>query len=632
MSKGIDKEAAIRSHYAELNKFGQSGEYEKAIKAANKILTLNPDEFQAAHCKVVSLIQVSKFNEAIQFIDRAKLNQLVFERAYIQYRLNQPEKALKTIDNSDLKPLPDNLKELRAQVLYRLEMFDECFEAYKNIIKNSSDDYEDERATNLSAVAANLATEGSTKDFSNLREDTYELAYNSACALAGRGKFNEAEKKLRVSEKMCRETLEEDGSTEEDILDESAIIRVQLAYCLQMQGKSKEASVIYADALKLKSDDVALIAVCSNNTVAINKDQNVFDSKKKIRAALSDACEHKLTSRQNKTIAINNCLLTLYTNQADQCQQFVNKLVQTYPDIEFEGLLIRASQCAKDKKYKEAVELLEKYNKAHPENDLPAKFAITQLLLLNGNKKGAIDVLQSLGEAKYRPGVVSAIVSLLLGSDNKAAASQVLKDAVEWYKKSKINSGDLTDMWRQAATFHLRGGEAETAASSLEELRKSNPQDMKILAQLVIAYAQFNPNKAQEASKKLPALDTLTNATEIDNLEATNWMMSTKAVKKTAAKVEQSPGTPGSELGKQKKKRQRKRKGKLPKEYNIDVQPDPERWLPKYERTGFRRKRDKRSKDVIKGSQGMATGAADQYDMSKAQNLSKGFTSSTFVS
>lgn len=125
------------------------------------VLTLNPDEFQAAHCKVVSLIQISKFNEAIQFIERAKLNQLVFERAYIQYRLNQPEKALKTIDNCDLKPLPDNLKELRAQVLYRLEMFDECFDAYKNIIKNSSDDYEDERATNLSAVAANLAIEGS---------------------------------------------------------------------------------------------------------------------------------------------------------------------------------------------------------------------------------------------------------------------------------------------------------------------------------------------------------------------------------------------------------------------------------------------------------------------------------------
>lgn len=44
-----------------------------------------------------------------------------------------------------------------------------------------------------------------------------------------------------------------------------------------------------------------------------------------------------------------------------------------------------------------------------------------------------------------------SVVSLLQGSDNKAVASQVLKDAVEWYKKSRINSGDLTNMWRQAA-------------------------------------------------------------------------------------------------------------------------------------------------------------------------------------
>lgn len=223
-------------------------------------------------------------------------------------------------------------------------------------------------------------------------------------------------------------------------------------------------------------------------------------------------------------------------------------------------------------------------------------------------------MLQSLGEARYRPGVVSAIVSLLLGIDNKASASQVLKDAVEWYKKGKVNSGDLTDMWRQAADFHLRGGEAETAASSLEELLKANPKDMKIVAQLVIAYASFDQKKAQEASKRLPALDSLTNAVEIDNLESTNWMMSTKAVKKTALKTDQSPGTPGSELTqKQKKKSHRKRKGKLPKNADPDAVPDPERWLPKYERTGYRRKRDRRVKEVIKGSQGMAgPSAADQ--------------------
>lgn len=218
-----------------------------------------------------------------------------------------------------------------------------------------------------------------------------------------------------------------------------------------------------------------------------------------------------------------------------------------------------------------------------------------------------------MDKEKYLPGVVSAIVSLLLGTDNKAAASQVLKNSVEWYKKNKISDGDLTDMWRQAANFHLRGGEAETAASSLEELLKNNPNDEKTLAQLVIAYAKYDPVKAQQTSKRLPALDSITNSAEIDALEATNWMMNTKAAKKTTStKADQSPSTPGSESQKIRKRRTRKRKGKLPKEYNPDVAPDAERWLPKYERTGYRRKRDKRSKDIIKGSQGMSSGAADQ--------------------
>lgn len=63
---------------------------------------------------------MSKFPEAIQFIDRNRnINNLIFERAYCEYRLNQPENALKTIDKANLDPLPPSLKELRAQVLYR---------------------------------------------------------------------------------------------------------------------------------------------------------------------------------------------------------------------------------------------------------------------------------------------------------------------------------------------------------------------------------------------------------------------------------------------------------------------------------------------------------------------------------
>lgn len=80
---------------------------------------VSADEPKAIHSKIVCLIQLSRFSEVVQYIDRMKLNQFVFEKAYCEYRLNQPENALKTINSCGLNPLPSNMKELRAQVLYR---------------------------------------------------------------------------------------------------------------------------------------------------------------------------------------------------------------------------------------------------------------------------------------------------------------------------------------------------------------------------------------------------------------------------------------------------------------------------------------------------------------------------------
>jgi signal recognition particle subunit SRP72 len=45
----------------------------------------------------------------------------VFEKAYCQYRLNQPQEALKTVNG--LTSLSLKLKELKAQILYRLERY-----------------------------------------------------------------------------------------------------------------------------------------------------------------------------------------------------------------------------------------------------------------------------------------------------------------------------------------------------------------------------------------------------------------------------------------------------------------------------------------------------------------------------
>jgi signal recognition particle subunit SRP72 len=62
------------------------------------------------------------------------------------------------------------------------------------------------------------------------------------------------------------------------------------------------------------------------------------------------------------------------------------------------------------------------------------------------------------------------------------------------------------------------------------------------------------------------------------------------------------------------KKKKKKRKIILPKNVNLDVPPNPERWLPRHERTGYRKKKDRRNKEtgIGKGTQGASNISSEQ--------------------
>lgn len=56
-----------------------------------------------------------------------------------------------------------------------------------------------------------------------------------------------------------------------------------------------------------------------------------------------------------------------------------------------------------------------------------------------------------------------------------------------------------------------------------------------------------------------------------------------------------------------KMKKQRKRKPILPKNYDPEAQPDPERWLPKYLRSGYKSNKRGKKGAGMKGPQGVVT-------------------------
>ena len=187
------------------------------------------------------MVQAGKFQDCIKQLESGRFElDLQFEAAYCHYRLNDPHKAMKILDGV-INPLVKH-NELRAQVLYRLEQYENCFTVYRDMIRSSDDKYETERKTNLSAVTAQL---GDRSKMVVDETDTFEQRYNAGCNYASVGDYDKAEKVLVQAEKAARNFLQEDEAGEDEILEETGIIRVQLGYVMQRLGREKEAATIY---------------------------------------------------------------------------------------------------------------------------------------------------------------------------------------------------------------------------------------------------------------------------------------------------------------------------------------------------------------------------------------------------
>ena len=84
--------------------------------------------------------------------------------------------------------------------------------------------------------------------------------------------------------------------------------------------------------LKSKPSDIGLVAVASNNLLCLNRDQNIFDSKKRLKAATVEGLELKLTSSQRRQIARNSALLAMFTAQVSLMNYIPHSLTLVTPN------------------------------------------------------------------------------------------------------------------------------------------------------------------------------------------------------------------------------------------------------------------------------------------------------------
>jgi len=318
----------------------------------------------------------------------------------------------------------------------------------------------------------------------------------------------------------------------------------------------------------------------------------------------------------------NKCLLYMYTNQIANCKKGIENLKKNFPLADANATsLLEAAIFLRDKHADQATSHLETMLSTGVRSN-EVTLTLAQLYLSKGKLEETIKVLEHVTDIKYMPAVVGLSVSLCNILGKRDLAIKCLDNAIKYGQEnpSKLKKEHIVTYMRESSNLKLANGDIESGVKMLETLRAEDSSDMLTLAKIISAYSQINLQKALQYSKDLPELSKGSQDVNLDMIEMTDMIGSFRFSKK-ALKQSFEEGEVKAEVGLKRKRRKRK-KGKLPKNYNPEVDPDPERWLPRWERSTFKPKRQKRGTSTVgKGTQG-AVGGADQPASPKPNSVS----------
>lgn len=261
--------------------------------------------------------------------------------------------------------------------------------------------------------------------------------------------------------------------------------------------------------------------------------------------------------------------------------------------------LILAAVSAHQNKNSKALADLESFAKKQPQS-LAIHFAIIQLQLIESKHSAALATLEgylqgvkSQPELYYQPALIALLVWLYEQTGQSERAMQTLDDASSQWKSgtSSTSSKPPSSILKQTAAFKLKARRFQEAAADYEQLVKADPMDSQAIAGLITAYSEVNPALAEKYGNSLPVFES--GSLDLATLE--------RVVPGVKRRYMKKDGKEGPAVKKSKKNK--KRKPLMPKQYDPNVTPDPERWLPKRERSTYKVK-GKNKKALLKGSQG----------------------------
>lgn len=632
-------DAQLEDLFTKLSQAVEQGLHKRALKCADDVLKISPGDADAIRCRVTALIELQRFADCAATIEKdvaddALRKDLAFERAYALYKCGKVDESLRILQTETSQDERESTRamQLEAQLMYRAGRHDEAATIYEALFRDRADDVGESpnTAVNLAAalVAAGRGSDlaAALKRLKMSPKDSFELAFNFACALLETGNLADAADYLTLAKNQGAETLMDEDLDEEAIADELVPIDAQRARVAEMLGRKEEAAEGYRAAMAIKSTDAATQAIAANNLAALvgPRGEGGADAMRQTQrfcdkdGKLNDALVGKLTEAQRRVLVINRAKALLHSNHLDRCRDALVTL-RKLPGAEGarEAAMLDAALFMRERKPEKAVKSLTDLIASGANGDVgavrDARLALAQIHASAGDYAAAIEALKGVKELEGTAAGAATLVALHELAGDASGADAVLDGS------GAVSAAGAEVALRAAERKLTRGahGEAKAIFESVMDDAAADDDD-KLAARAGVALAKALGGDVVGAEADAAALfervaAAAGGATDADSLEETL----PASVLARAAELERrmrgkrgKRGEDGDGAHKPKTRKKRKKKVIYPKGFdpsNPGPAPDPERWLPLRERSTWK---GKRKKVNIRGAQGASSAKA----------------------
>lgn len=600
------KKASLSDLVAQLSVHSNKDEYDGIVSTAKKILVQSPSDKGAYDALIKTYINHDKYSELHKQLSSTptKQQEYLLEYGYSLYKLGK---------HSDLVQLVGDRQErgilhLLAQSYYKQGLYLQARSIYSKFANtlNQVDHESYDIAINERAIFAQLKFSDASFDASlpsSSSTQSYDQLFNSALVFIAAEDYPKALELLTKAKAICQSTP---GFSPEDLAAELTPILVQASYVnIKLSDNEQAASILNTIDYDNLSDSSSLYLI--NNLKLILDGGNKYKNPHTALAFLDSAKPYQAVKPlfvplQQKILNNNRFIVELASgksplNLLKRAEFSVDKSLEGYSFISDVETLPRNVQ-------------IKHLQKAITQNksNVALTFTLAYLHSLEKDYSLAASVIfeyianteaKSPNEA-YAPGVLSALVSLYTLSGKRGVSFiEAFEAAISHWSKHPgvLETTAFQSLFADAAIALSGTGKESLVKEKLEEAYNKDPSNVVIAAGLLgLGDAEITDKYSSQASKLL----SISEATAGINVDSLSLAGLEPLLKKRSA----------PEADKQSSEIKRKhKKPRLPKNYDAEKQPDPQRWIPLRDRSNYKPPKTQGKKKVLASTQG---GQADE--------------------